>query len=88
MFETYRMLGSERESELLREAQRLHVGRAQRVQRRFARVVRLAGWLTVRSDDRTERRREAREAESRATLESAGLPERRPEVRPGVEGHA
>jgi hypothetical protein len=28
MFETYRMLGEQREAELLREAQRLHAGRA------------------------------------------------------------
>jgi hypothetical protein len=28
MFETYRMLGEERERELLREARRLHAGRA------------------------------------------------------------
>jgi hypothetical protein len=28
MFETYRMLGKQREVELLREAQRLHAGRA------------------------------------------------------------
>jgi hypothetical protein len=40
MFETYRMLGEQRELELLREAQRLHAGKAvkdgrvQRTQRR------------------------------------------------------
>jgi len=40
MFETYRMLGEQRELELLREAQRLHAGkavkdgRAQRTQKR------------------------------------------------------
>jgi hypothetical protein len=28
MFETYRMLGEQREAELLREAQRLHAGQA------------------------------------------------------------
>ncbi len=30
MFETYRMLGEQREAELLREAQRLHAGQAVR----------------------------------------------------------
>ncbi len=38
MFETYRMLGEEREAELLREAQRLHAGQAVR----DARVLRTA----------------------------------------------
>jgi hypothetical protein len=33
MFETYRMLGEQREAELLREAQRLQAGRAAKRQR-------------------------------------------------------
>ena len=69
MFETYRMLGSEREAELLREAERLHALPPSRAWTRlaasFARARRAAwiGW------NRAERCPTATEAGSRAALE-------------------
>jgi hypothetical protein len=46
MFETYRMLGGQREAELLREAQRLHALPPPRFRARLSRALSLARRLT------------------------------------------
>ncbi len=55
MFETYRMLGGEREAELLREAQRLHALPSRRLHARFAQALSLAQRLVVRFPGGTAR---------------------------------